>query len=420
MASYENIRRRWISAFSSNALFGGLGFVPETSRRRSGTGLEWGSGNLFLGAGSPTGVDRRPSLGLVDGTTHHRVVIGETLFRNVLTREKNRAERFDTPLVLLLLELDDRAAVSTRTVWNQAIEAVNSVVRETDVVGWASRGRILAVLLTEMAESEEPVAREMERRIRTELVGRLDPGTVATVSLRLQFCVGSRNLRCVDLFKDVQPHSRRPSWQDGLKRTLDIVGSLILLLLLSPVFLLLAALIKLRSPGPVFFRQVRIGQNARPFTMLKFRSMHVNADLAVHQQYVTQFIKSSLASTGVEHKVFKLTKDSRVTSIGRLLRKTSLDELPQLWNVLRGEMSLVGPRPPLQYEMDQYKPWHRRRVLDAKPGMTGLWQVTGRSRTTFDEMVRLDLRYARTRSFWTDIRILLATPRAVIEGKGAC
>jgi lipopolysaccharide/colanic/teichoic acid biosynthesis glycosyltransferase len=297
---------------------------------------------------------------------------------------------------------------------------VNSVVRETDVVGWASRGRILAVLLTEMAESEEPVAREMERRIRTELVGRLDPGTVATVSLRLQFCVGSRNLRCVDLFKDVQPHSRRPSWQDGLKRTLDIVGSLILLLLLSPVFLLLAALIKLRSPGPVFFRQVRIGQNARPFTMLKFRSMHVNADLAVHQQYVTQFIKSSLASTGVEHKVFKLTKDSRVTSIGRLLRKTSLDELPQLWNVLRGEMSLVGPRPPLQYEMDQYKPWHRRRVLDAKPGMTGLWQVTGRSRTTFDEMVRLDLRYARTRSFWTDIRILLATPRAVIEGKGAC
>ena len=106
--------------------------------------------------------------------------------------------------------------------------------------------------------------------------------------------------------------------------------------------------------------------------------------------------------------------------IGRILRRTSLDELPQLWNVLRGDMSLVGPRPPLAYEVEQYQSWHRRRVLEAKPGLTGLWQVTGRSRTTFDEMVRLDLRYAQSCSVWTDIKILLATPRAVISGKGAC
>jgi lipopolysaccharide/colanic/teichoic acid biosynthesis glycosyltransferase len=118
--------------------------------------------------------------------------------------------------------------------------------------------------------------------------------------------------------------------------------------------------------------------------------------------------------------VFKLTNDTRITPIGHILRKTSLDELPQLWNVVIGEMSLVGPRPPLKYEVDQYKGWHLRRVLDAKPGVTGLWQVTGRSRTTFDEMVRLDLRYVRTYSLWTDLKILLATPRAVIAGKGAC
>jgi len=111
---------------------------------------------------------------------------------------------------------------------------------------------------------------------------------------------------------------------------------------------------------------------------------------------------------------------ARITPIGHFLRKTSLDELPQLWNVLTGDMSLVGPRPPLPYEVEQYKPWHCRRVVDAKPGITGLWQVTGRSRTTFDEMVRLDLRYARTRSLWTDIKILLQTPAAVIAGKGAC
>jgi lipopolysaccharide/colanic/teichoic acid biosynthesis glycosyltransferase len=146
--------------------------------------------------------------------------------------------------------------------------------------------------------------------------------------------------------------------------------------------------------------------------------MYLNSDSAIHQKYVTDFIKSSdrLDKNGV----FKIVDDPRVTPVGRILRKTSLDELPQFWNVLRGDMSLVGPRPPLAYEVKQYKPWHYRRVVEAKPGITGLWQVTGRSRTTFDDMVRLDLRYARTCSVWTDVKILLATPRAVISGKGAC
>ncbi len=206
----------------------------------------------------------------------------------------------------------------------------------------------------------------------------------------------------------------------GIKRGMDIVGSLTLLLLLSPVFLVIAALLKLTSPGPILFRQARVGQMAKSFTMLKFRTMRLDADQRLHQQFVTRFIKSSaqLHRAGKE-ALFKLTNDPRVTPLGRILRKTSLDELPQLWNVLRGDMSLVGPRPPLAYEVEQYRPWHRRRVLEAKPGITGLWQVMGRSRTTFDEMVRLDLRYARTCSLWNDIKILLATPRAVISGKGA-
>jgi lipopolysaccharide/colanic/teichoic acid biosynthesis glycosyltransferase len=124
----------------------------------------------------------------------------------------------------------------------------------------------------------------------------------------------------------------------------------------------------------------------------------------------------SLPATGL----FKLTNDQRITRMGRFLRKTSLDELPQLWNVLRGDMSLVGPRPPVPYEYAQYQPWHRRRIVEAKPGMTGLWQVVGRSRTTFDEMVRLDLRYARTRSLRKDLAIIGRTPSVVISGKGAC
>jgi len=200
------------------------------------------------------------------------------------------------------------------------------------------------------------------------------------------------------------------------------LGSFALLAVLSPVLLVIAALVKLKSPGPIFFRQARIGQMMHPFMLLKFRTMRVDADHGIHHEFVTQFItsKSSPAGKSGKDAFFKIADDPRVTSIGRILRRTSLDELPQLWNVLRGDMSLVGPRPPLQYEVDQYKSWHRRRVLEAKPGLTGLWQVTGRSRTTFDEMVRLDLRYAKMYSLWIDIKILLATPAAVFTGKGAC
>ena len=214
------------------------------------------------------------------------------------------------------------------------------------------------------------------------------------------------------------PHTRRRIYL-ATKRALDVVGSAALLLLLAPLFLLIAALVKLGSTGPVFFEQVRVGQWMKSFKILKFRTMYVNVDEKLHQQYVTWFITSSGEGTPGHTEVFKLTHDPRITPIGRFLRRTSLDELPQLWNVLRGDMSLVGPRPPIPYELEQYQPWHCRRLLDAKPGITGLWQVTGRSRTTFNEMVRLDLRYARTCSLWTDVKILLATPGAVISGKGA-
>jgi lipopolysaccharide/colanic/teichoic acid biosynthesis glycosyltransferase len=194
-----------------------------------------------------------------------------------------------------------------------------------------------------------------------------------------------------------------------------------LLVGVSPLLALIALLVRLTSPGPILFRQVRVGMKMKPFTMLKFRTMHVNADPAIHQEFVTRFIRSEVPSPDSgEQAMFKLVADPRVTPIGRLLRRTSLDELPQLWNVLRGDMSLVGPRPPLFYEVAQYEPWHLRRVMEAKPGITGLWQVSGRSRTTFDEMVRLDLTYARSRSLWTDLKILIATPGAIIRGDGAC
>jgi lipopolysaccharide/colanic/teichoic acid biosynthesis glycosyltransferase len=208
-----------------------------------------------------------------------------------------------------------------------------------------------------------------------------------------------------------------------IKRAIDIVGSGALLLVLSPFLLVIMAFIKLTSKGPIIYKQERLGQFGERFHCLKFRTMYANNDPKIHQEYVQQFIagKEGLDnSNGDKQPVYKLVKDPRVTLIGSFLRKTSMDELPQFWNVLRGDMSLVGPRPPVPYEFEVYDIWHRRRVLEVRPGVTGLWQVSGRNRTRFDEMVRLDLRYSQNWSIWLDLKILLATPWAVLNGGGAC
>jgi exopolysaccharide biosynthesis polyprenyl glycosylphosphotransferase len=203
---------------------------------------------------------------------------------------------------------------------------------------------------------------------------------------------------------------------------MDIVGSALALIICTPVFLVIALAIKASSKGPVFFRQQRVGQHGKRFTFLKFRSMHIDNDPSVHKEYVTKLIAGQAErnpSNGNGEGVYKLTNDERVTRVGELLRRTSLDELPQFLNVLKGDMSLVGPRPAVPYEVAAYQTWHRRRVLEVKPGITGLWQVNGRSRVKFDEMVRLDLRYAKSWSPWLDIKILMRTPRAVLTGEGA-
>ncbi|MBI3357889.1 MAG: sugar transferase [Nitrospirae bacterium] len=249
--------------------------------------------------------------------------------------------------------------------------------------------------------------------MRKELSTRFDEAITSKMSLRLRVYPEPQPLAeeehsVVDplLFPDLHLNQGKSAGFAVVKRGIDIFCSLVLFVILSPLLLMIAGLVKLSSPGPVLFRQVRIGRMMKPFMICKFRTMYANADHGIHHNYVSWFITSSdKAQTQDKNKIFKLTNDPRITPIGHFLRKTSLDELPQLWNVLVGEMSLVGPRPPLWYELQQYKPWHRHRVLEAKPGITGLWQVSGRSRTTFDEMVRLDLRYARKPSLWADIRM---------------
>jgi len=214
-------------------------------------------------------------------------------------------------------------------------------------------------------------------------------------------------------------------WYPILKRGLDVVVAAAALIVLMPLFLVIAVAIYLDSPGPVLFRQQRVRGNWRPemgppeqrlFTFFKFRSMMPNADPRVHQEHVAEYINGNGKKQGA---TYKMRNDRRVTRVGRLLRRTSLDELPQLINVLRGDMSLVGPRPSMPYEVAQYKDGHYDR-LTVTPGLTGLWQVSGRSQLTFEEMIRLDREYVRRRSLWLDLWILLKTVPAVVEGGGAC
>jgi lipopolysaccharide/colanic/teichoic acid biosynthesis glycosyltransferase len=198
----------------------------------------------------------------------------------------------------------------------------------------------------------------------------------------------------------------------AVKRLIDVTVSLVALVCLSPLFLLVAVLVRCSGPGRALFRQTRIGVDQEPFVMYKFRTMHVGSDARLHEDYVLRLLSGDAVP---EDGLYKLPNDPRVTRIGPFLRRSSIDELPQLFNVLRGDMSLVGPRPCLPYELERLPPWATSR-FDVRPGVTGLWQVSGRNRLTMVEGLRLDLEYVARRNLWMDLVILVRTVRAVLEG----
>ena len=200
---------------------------------------------------------------------------------------------------------------------------------------------------------------------------------------------------------------RLPRW----KRTIDIVGAFWGLVVLSPIMFLVALLIKTTSRGPILFRQERVGYLGKQFQFLKFRSMRVHTDESIHRKHLKELICNGNGSSA--KPLTKIRNDPRVTKLGRLLRAWCIDELPQLINVLRGEMSLIGPRPPIPYEVEDYQDWHKRR-LHIVPGITGLWQVSGKNAMTFDDMVRVDLQYMKKLSFWSEIKILAKTIPTVL------
>jgi lipopolysaccharide/colanic/teichoic acid biosynthesis glycosyltransferase len=359
-----------------------------------------------------------------------RIPLNEDAFKRVIAIERKRTERSKSPFVLMLLEVTNpQNEEKTRKALEAITGALIASCRDTDLVGWYKEHAIIGTMFTGLGISDKnSILSAILNRVSETLRNELTFEQFSQISISFHIFPDDweddkpgRPSNSA-LYPDLTNHNSRRKSLLVLKRGIDLLVTAAITILCLPLFIVIAIAVKLSSPGPILFRQQRVGQFGQIFTFLKFRSMVVDNDHSVHKEYVTKMIAEGAdaqAKAQGKQVVYKLTNDKRVTPIGRFLRRTSLDELPQLINVLRGDMSLVGPRPPIPYELAAYQTWHRRRVLEVKPGITGLWQVTGRSRVKFDEMVRLDLRYATSWSPWLDLKILVMTPLAVIKGSGA-
>jgi lipopolysaccharide/colanic/teichoic acid biosynthesis glycosyltransferase len=370
-------------------------------------------------------------------------------FRAILSRERARANRNGHEFSLVAFDLVDANRNSVRA--RRLVHVLSHRVRATDKIGWFGERCIGVVLPYTASDVARKVLHDVCQIIGTgalscsvytypsrsaatgdtpdpqrQFAGASSERTMATLrnpsssttptvspsSVSTRELVPIRPVTSPGFVRWLDPFfaSRVPRW----KRSMDIIGALLGLFFLSPLFLLIAMVIKVSSRGPVLFSQERIGHRGKHFICLKFRTMKVDVDISVHRDHARHLINSG-ASDGGEKPLVKLdsSDDSRITPLGRILRQSCLDELPQLINVLRGEMSLVGPRPCLPYEAEEYLLWQRRR-FDAVPGLTGLWQVSGKNKTTFVEMVRLDIAYEEQKSLWLDVRLLLRTLPAIV------
>jgi lipopolysaccharide/colanic/teichoic acid biosynthesis glycosyltransferase len=370
-----------------------------------------------------------PLLGYSSTGTHE--VLNEGTFKRMIAVERKRTERSGEPFLLMLLEAGNpQSPEKNEKALSDILSVLPLSIRDTDIIGWYKDRTTVGVMFTGLAcKDKSSILSVILSKVSATLRGQLTSDQFDQVSISFHFFPDDWNHENrgrpsnPTLYPDLSSPDNGTGSLLRIKQAIDIAGSALLLILCIPIFLVIALVIKVSSKGPVFFRQQRVGQYGRCFTFLKFRSMYTDNDPSVHREYTTKLIGGEIEhspSTSDGKVIYKLTNDKRITRVGKLLRRTSLDELPQLVNVLKGDMSLVGPRPAMPYELAAYQTWHRRRVLEVKPGITGLWQVTGRSSVSFDEMVRLDLRYATSWTLLLDLKILVSTPRAVIEGTGAC
>jgi lipopolysaccharide/colanic/teichoic acid biosynthesis glycosyltransferase len=338
-------------------------------------------------------------------------VLSRNEFVEQIEREKRRAERSRAPFSMVLFENDEESG--THDALDIAPTVIAQMKRDTDIVGELD-DNVLAALLpgTDAAGArcflEKTLARQELARLVTSVVTYPDH---LFDSLTSAPAAG----RPLDPLSGAW--ATKHGTRHAFKRAIDILGALAGITLLSPLMLLTAIGVAATSAGPIIFKQVRLGRGGRTFVLYKFRSMFRDADERVHRDYVLGLIAGGHGGNATRAWA-KLEGDARVTPLGRFIRRTCLDELPQLFNVLKGDLSLVGPRPPLPYEAAAYDFWHLRRVLEIKPGITGMWQVEGRNVTTFDEMVRMDLRYVRTWSLLLDLKIICKTIVIIIKRNG--
>jgi lipopolysaccharide/colanic/teichoic acid biosynthesis glycosyltransferase len=350
-------------------------------------------------------------------------IIQESTFIQMLRLERRRSERSGKQFMLVLVSGEELRADSGSTL-NNVVAAISSCTRETDFLGWYERDVTLGLLMTEIGEASDATIETIVQKLSLAVQHAVSPESFRRLTLIFRLFPQEMEEHSGDeepfsFYPDLSRRRIAQKYGALLKRAMDVVGSLIALAVFLPVIAVISVLVKLTSTGPMLFSQKRVGQFGRTFTFLKFRTMYADNDPEIHREYVTRLIRGA-GNLENGNGIYKLVNDPRITPLGRFLRRSSLDELPQFLNVLIGDMSLVGPRPPLPYEYEHYQTWHKRRVHELKPGLTGLWQVEGRSRKTFDEMVRMDLRYAHIRSLWVDLRILCRTPAAMFSGRGAC
>ena len=353
----------------------------------------------------------------------------EDYFNKLLCMERKRTERTKKPILLMLLNIDDVIGIVEK---NLVIKKIASVIftstREIDIKGWYKSDFVIGIIFTELNGICKNGKIRFPQEIHNNLCKTLGLEQVKKVNISYHLFPEEYDEHKPDstldlkLYPDLLEHNSSKKKLFFLKRIIDIMGSALCLTIFSPFFVVISLIIKFSSKGPILFRQERVGLCGGKFTFLKFRTMHVNPDCNIHREYVEKFIagqKVNNVKGSNKDDVYKIEDHPRITPIGKFLRKTSLDEFPQFINVLKGEMSIVGPRPPIPYEVKAYDIWHRHRVFEMKPGITGLWQIKGRSNTNFDEMVRMDIKYTREWSLWLDVKLLLETPWAVLTCKGA-
>jgi lipopolysaccharide/colanic/teichoic acid biosynthesis glycosyltransferase len=350
-------------------------------------------------------------------STADRFTLGKDAFVNQILREKRRLERTNSPFSLATFQ-GPADVIERFEQHERLITVLHGVKRSIDVVGYVD-DRSVAVLLL---ECDRQGAEKFVQKVRAHLgVDQLD-ASVRTYPYDLLECIETATDTQVDPQLDTLIYVDPPFRSAGsrlIKRAFDVLLSCVLVAATLPLWVVTALLVKISSPGAVIYKQQRVGKNGRSFVMYKFRSMYEGSDDNIHREYVAKLIRKKqddAPDADAGSAWTKMHRDTRISPFGHLIRVTYIDELPQLINVIKGDLSLVGPRPPLAYEVARYEPWHLRRLFSVRPGLTGLWQVEAGHTTTFDDMVRIDLRYVENWSFLLDLKIVGKTFAVVMRG----